>query len=76
MVTIEIAGIRATIKDLDWTSKDKSVEKVLNSLLSPWGPSGADPYPDLTAAQEAVDKFKGKIIEYDELPDGPVGLVI
>lgn len=76
MVTIEIAGTRATIKDLDWTSEDKSVEKVLNSLLNPWGPSGADPYPDFTAAQEAVDKFKGKIVEYDELPDGPKDLVI
>lgn len=75
MVKIEIGGIEATIENYEWTSKNKKLESLLNTMLDPLGPSGADPYPDLTAAQAAVDRLGGRVVEYDKPTDYPKGTV-
>lgn len=71
MVKIKIGDTEATIENYEWSCKDKLLRQVLNGMLDPLGPSGADPYPDLTAAREAVAKLGGEIVEYDEQPDYP-----
>jgi len=75
MVKIKIGDVEATIENYEWSSKDKRLEKMLNARLDPDGPSGADPYPDLTAAQEAVDSLGGEIVKYDKPPDYPEDMV-
>lgn len=69
MVKIKIGDVEATIENYKWTSKDKRLENLLNTKLDPLGPSGADPYPDLTAARQVVDWLGGEIVEYDKPPD-------
>lgn len=69
MVKVEIAGITATIENYEWKSDNKSLEGALNSMLDPYGPSGSDPYPDLTAATEAMERLGGEVVEYDEPKD-------
>jgi len=71
MVKVRIGDTEATIKNYEWSSKDKRFERMLNAILDPLGPSGADPYPDLTAAQETIDSLGGEIVEYDKQPDYP-----
>lgn len=63
---VEINGTRAVIRDYVWHSTDKALETVLNTLLDPLGPSGADPNPDATAAEEAVKRLGGRVISADE----------
>jgi len=63
---IEVNGIRATINGYQWTSSNKDLEQTLNLMLDPYGPSGADPNPDATAAQAAIDKLGGKLIRFDK----------
>jgi hypothetical protein len=48
MVTVNIAGDIATIDGYEWQSDNESLQELLNAMLHPSGPSGADPYPDLT----------------------------
>lgn len=62
---------KATIDGYEWTSDDKIFEDLLNTMLDPYGPSGADPNPDLTAAQAAVKQIGGKIISFDEVENVP-----
>lgn len=64
--TIEINGIEAMIEEYHWTSKDATLAGILNTLLDPLGPSGADPNPDLHAAQAAVAELGGEVVSYDE----------
>lgn len=59
---VEINGKKAVIKDYHWTSPDNDLARTLNGLLEPGGPSGADPNPDGTVAQDAVKKFGGRVI--------------
>ena len=58
-------GIEATIDDYHWKSNDKTIEKILNSLLMPFGPSGSDPDPDYNAALEAINMVGGEIIQHE-----------
>lgn len=51
-------GDEATISGWEWVSKKASLEIKLSSFLSPYGPSGSDPYPDLTAARNAIAELK------------------
>lgn len=69
MVKVQVGGIIATIKNYKWTSDNKHLEGALNAMLDPYGPSGSDPYPDLTAATEAVERLGGKVMEYDKPKD-------
>jgi len=75
MVKIVVGDTEATIDGYKWSSKDKKLAELLNVMLDPLGPSGADPYPGLTAAQEAVDKLGGEVVEYDKPTDYPKGTV-
>lgn len=64
--TVIITGNKATCRNYRWVSRNKDLQGKLNDLLDPLGPSGADPNPDLHAAQKAIKILGGKIIEYDE----------
>jgi len=71
VVKIKIGDTEAAIKNYEWSSKDKKLAKMLNAMLDPLGPSGADPYPDLTAARQAVERLGGEVVEYDKPTDYP-----
>lgn len=64
--TVMIGGEKATIDGYKWTSDDQALEELLNALLDPLGPSGADPNPSLTAAQEAVKRLGGEVVRFDK----------
>lgn len=66
--TIEMGGARATIENWHWTSRRQVLADVLNRMLDPIGPSGADPAPNYHAALEAIERLGGKILDY-ELPE-------
>lgn len=66
MVKIDIAGNVATIKGYKWSGDNNVLVSLLNAMLDPAGPSGADPNPDLTAAQAAIDALGGEITRADE----------
>ena len=61
--TVMIDGKEAMIKDYVWVSGDKELINMLNEILPLGGPSGADPNPDGTAAQEAVKVLGGKVLK-------------
>ena len=65
-VTIQILMSNATIENGIWSSKDKTLKRFLDSLKPLYGHGGADPNPDLTAAQEAVNLTGGEIINIDQ----------
>ncbi len=49
-----------------WSSPDNpAIARLLNSLLDSGGPSGSDPNPAGTAAQEAKRTFGTKIIDIE-----------
>jgi len=65
MVKVIISGTKATINKYKWSSPDKDLAAMLNSSL-PWHGAGpSDPNPDLTAAQDAIAKFGGEILQSD-----------
>ncbi|MEM7345912.1 MAG: hypothetical protein AAF485_16860 [Chloroflexota bacterium] len=67
-VTIEVNGIQATIEDYQWSCEDEALLAVLNTFLLNNGPSGADPNPDKTVADEVVAALDGRLIEAEEMP--------
>jgi hypothetical protein len=61
---ITIAGFEAEVKDYKWTCPESpELEGLLNARLNPGGPSGSDPNPDRTAAQNAVKFLGGKVTD-------------
>lgn len=65
--TIRImSDVEATIDGYEWTSDNQALEDLLNAMLDPLGPSGADPNPSLTAAQEAVKRLGGEVVRFDK----------
>lgn len=64
--TVIIGGEKATIDGYEWTSDNQALEDLLNAMLDPLGPSGADPNPSLTAARSAVDRFSGEVVIFDK----------
>jgi len=64
-VTIEIAGIKATIKNREWRSKNKLLEKFLSVYVDT---ELYSPFLDLTIAENVVEKFDGKILEVKDKP--------
>ena len=66
--TIEVLNREYTIKDYKWSGPDKVVVDMLNSFLAPEGPSGSDPNPDATAAQNVVDELSiAEMVHFDKL---------
>jgi len=76
MVRVKFGPYEATIEGYQWNCKEKSLEKLLNASLHPYGPSGSDPYPDLTAAKKAAAEFNGEILDYDKPKPIPEGTII
>lgn len=68
--TVKIDGMTSTIDRYHWEG-DEPVTSLLNSYLDPKGPWGYDPNPDYTAAAEAVKRFGGKILSFDEMDFDP-----
>ncbi len=68
MITISIFDQTATIENYHWTSTDKDIEKMLNSMLDPMGTSPSQPYPDMDSAQDVVQRLGAKIIKADPPP--------
>lgn len=68
MVKVDFNGIIATIEDMVWSCDDDQFEDVLNSMIDPLGPSGADPDPNHTAAINAIEILgSGKVTQRDEV---------
>ncbi len=71
---IEIHGIQAMLFEGRWSSSDAVFESLLNDMLDPDGPSGADPQPDVTEAERIAKELGGKVVEF-EFDESPEGLV-
>ena len=75
-VKVRIGPYEATIDGYKWTvPESEDMESLLNARLEPFGPSGSDPYPDLTAARKAVEELGGEVLEYDEPKPLPPGAI-
>ena len=66
VVQIDGYSEQATCNDYCWRSENSELETKLTELTidHEFGPSGADPNPDLTCAQKAVDLLGGRIVSY------------
>ena len=63
---IRFFDVEAVINGYKWSCPDKTLEQLLNSTLNPYGPSGADPNPDLNAALQFIETYGGELLDYDE----------
>ncbi len=61
MIVIEIGGALATVHEYEWSSADRTIARLLNRRRQEFGPSGSDPDPDRTLADEAVRVFDARI---------------
>lgn len=55
-------GSIAVIDGWRWESDNPLWKRTLNAELDPFGPPGDIPYPDLDAAQQAVERYPGSYI--------------
>ena len=71
--TIIVFGAVATLKDWHWTSKDKQVEDLLNSMLGDF-PGPEVPQPAITEAERVVAELGGEVVfeEYFNREEGRV----
>jgi hypothetical protein len=67
-VIIQVGQSTATVKNREWTSKDKELLRRLVGLLARYTSTGADPWPDWTIANQAVDELGGKVIGQTDPP--------
>lgn len=75
-VTIELFPNKATIKDYQWTSDNRTFQAMLNEMLNIGGPSGDDPDPDFTAAKRIAKVLGADIIKHEQVEDdAPPGAV-
>lgn len=76
MVRVKFGQYEAEIEGYRWTCEDlPALEDLLNAMLHPLGPSGADPYPDYTAAEDAAKRLNGEIVYADKLKPLPPGVI-
>ena len=66
MIKVIVAGTNASVEHYLWSCENKVIEKYLNAVRDPLGPSGADPYPDLSLAEDAVKRLGGEVLEFEE----------
>lgn len=66
MATVQFGASIATIDGYKWRSANLPLASLLNARLPIYGASGADPNPDLTAAQEAAKALGGAILDEGE----------
>lgn len=69
--TIDIHGIEATVTDGVWSCPQPSIQRLLQAMRDPDGPSGADPNPDLTLAREAAEGLGGTVTELQQSEQPP-----
>ncbi len=71
-VTVRIDDIEATVKNGEWTSKDKYLLDILKRVeLDPLGPFYVSGY-DLALANRAVELFGGKVLTVLKAPKGVI----
>lgn len=68
MVEVEIGGEHATIASHEWVSGDELLLSILRQDLAIRDNGDYDPFPALTIATEAVNRYGGRIIR-QEPPD-------
>lgn len=73
--TVRIGDTEATIDGYRWTCEDKTLEKSLNLMLDPFGPSEADPDPDVTAARRIAARVGGEVIRENDVAPLPPGAI-
>jgi hypothetical protein len=73
--TIRIGDTEATIDGYRWICEDKTLERLLNLMLDPFGPSGADPNPDVTAARRIAARVGGEVMRQDDVAPLPPGAI-
>lgn len=66
MITVEIEGVEATLKDGKWKCKDRFMKELLDDFS--YDDIGYSPFQDLTLAQLAVKELEGMIIKITERP--------
>jgi hypothetical protein len=66
---VELKGEVAYFVDYKWTASNKTLERQLNELLDPLGPSGSDPAPWITAAKQAVESLDVTVVELGPKPE-------
>ena len=66
--TIAVQRQRATIDNYRWTGDSAALVELLNARLDPYGPSGADPNPDLSAAIRIADELGGEVVDRGKPP--------
>jgi len=67
MITVEIEGVEATLKDGKWKCKDRFMKKLLDDF-SYDDIVGYSPFQDLTLAQLVVKELDGMIIKITDRP--------
>ena len=72
---VRIGLSEATCDGYIWTSEDETLALLLNARMDPWGPSGSDPNPDCSAAQQAVEDLGGELLQCDEAEELPEGAI-
>ena len=72
--TINIYGLMATADGYEWECRDPVTKALLDTLLDPAGPSGADPNPDYHLALAAIEEFGAEMVRFDDTEWEP-GLV-
>lgn len=63
MIIVEIGGHRATIVGGRWGCESEAIRAILQSDADITELPAADPFPDLTIAQAAVETYGGRIVE-------------
>jgi len=66
MITVEIEGVEATLKNGEWKCKDKIMKELLDAFS--YDDIGYSPFPDLAVAERAVKDLKGRIIKITDRP--------
>ena len=73
-VTIKTLGVEATIENLKWKCDNKLIQKALE-VCSLEDVEGYTPFPDLSIAKLAIEKFGGRIIKITDKPEAIIGKV-
>lgn len=65
MVEIEIGGLRAIARGWEWVQGDDTLLKILRQDLSIMPKHEYSPFPALTLANAAIERYGGEIIRQE-----------